>query len=244
MAAIWIGLTGCGLWPPFVEAIFLPSPVAVTRTLIRLVADGYQGVSLLDHLFISFCRFGAAMLISVFVGVPVGLAMGMNRTLQGILDPPIEITKPVPKLVLLPLLIIWCGIGESPKVLIIVLAIFPIISVSAMQAVKAVSKKKIDAAYSLGADHRTVFWRVVLPSSMPEIFTAIRVSIGVGVTMLVGAEMLGTSSGIAWMAMNAADFLRTDVVIVGVLFMALMGYLLDLAARLLEAKMIHWAGKQ
>jgi len=244
MAALWVALTGCGLWPPFVSPMFLPSPTQVGQTFIRLSSEGYQGGTLLHHLLVSMWRFGAAFAICVLIGVPVGLAMGVNKTVQGLLDPPIEISRPVPKLILLPLLIIWFGIGESSKVLIIVLALFPIISVGAMQAVKGVSKRKINAAYSLGADHRTVFFKVLLPASMPGIMTAIRTSIGVGVTMLVGAEMIGTSSGVAWMAMSGADFMRTDVVLVGVLLMALMGYLLDLAARMLEGRVLHWVGKQ
>ena len=244
MAALWVAITGCGLWPAFVSPVFLPSPIKVAQTFMTLWRDGYQGSTLLHHLLVSVWRFGAAFAICVAVGVPVGLAMGVNKTMQGLLDPPIEISRPVPKLILLPLLIIWFGIGEASKVLIIVLALFPIMSVGAMQAVKSVSKRKINAAYSLGANHRTVFLRVLLPASLPGILTAVRVSIGVGVTMLVGAEMLGTSSGIAWMAMSGADFMRTDVVLVGVLLMALMGYLLDLAARVLESRLVHWVGKQ
>jgi taurine transport system permease protein len=244
MAALWVALTGCGLWPAMVSPIFLPSPVKVAQTFMTLWTDGYQGSTLVHHMLVSMWRFGAAFILCIVIGVPVGLAMGVNKTVQGLLDPPIEISRPVPKLILLPLLIIWFGIGEASKILIIVLALFPIMSVGAMQAVKGVSKRKINAAYSLGANHRTVFMRVLLPASMPGILTAVRVSIGVGVTMLVGAEMVGTNSGIAWMAMSGADFMRTDVVLVGVLMMALIGYVLDLAIRLLEAKVVHWVGKQ
>jgi taurine transport system permease protein len=244
MAGLWIALTGCGPWPPLVDPLFLPSPVKVAQTFVALCRNGYQGSTLLHHALLSSWRFGAAFLICVLLGVPLGLAMGVNKTLHGLLDPPIEISRPVPKLILLPLLIIWFGIGEASKILIICLALFPVISVGAMQSVKGVSRRKINAAYSLGADHRTVFLRVLLPASMPGILIAVRVGIGVGVTMLVGAEMVGTSSGIAYMAISAADFLRTDVVLVGVLLMALMGYVLDLAARLLGARIGHWVGKQ
>ncbi|WP_447774180.1 ABC transporter permease [Variovorax boronicumulans] len=244
MILLWVAITGSGLWPPLVSPLFLPSPVKVFDTLTVLWRDGYQGVSLMQHIGSSVWRFAVAFAVSVGLGVPIGLVMGVNKTAQGLLDPPIEVSKPVPKLVLLPLLIIWFGIGEFPKVLIIVLALFPIMSVGAMQAVKGVSRRKINAAYALGASSWTVFRRVLLPASMPGILTSIRVSIGVGVTMLVGAEMIGTSSGIAFMAMSGADFMRTDVVLVGVLLMALLGYLLDLGARVVEARVVHWVGKQ
>jgi taurine transport system permease protein len=145
---------------------------------------------------------------------------------------------------LLPLLIIWFGIGEVSKIVVIALALFPMMSISAMQAVASVSRRKIEAAYSLGADNWTVFRRVLLPASLPGIFTAIRVSLGIGVTMLVGAEMVATRDGIAWMALSASDFLLTDVVLVAVLIMALLGYSLDRLARAIERRVVHWSGKE
>ncbi len=91
---------------------------------------------------------------------------------------------------------------------------------------------------------RTIFWRVLLPASLPGIFTGLRVSVGIGVTMLVGAEMVATSDGIAWMALTAADFVQTDIVLVGVLIMATLGYGLDQIFRVLERRVVHWAGRE
>ena len=101
----------------------------------------------------------------------------------------------------------------------------------------------IQAAQSLGAKRRTIFWRVLLPASLPGIFTGLRVSVGIGVTMLVGAEMVATSDGIAWMALTAADFVQTDIVLVGVLIMAALGYGLDQLFRALERRVVHWSGR-
>ena len=112
-----------------------------------------------------------------------------------------------------------------------------------MQAVRAVSVRRIHAAQSLGASSNTIFWRVLLPASLPGIFTGLRVSVGIGVTMLVGAEMVATSDGIAWMALTAADFVQTDIVLVGVLIMAALGYGLDQLFRALERHVVHWARK-
>jgi len=179
----------------------------------------------------------------VAVGIPVGLMMGMHSGVRAVLDPPIETTRPIPKLALLPLFIIWFGIGELSKTIVIIAALFPLMSISAMQAVRSVSIRKIQAAESLGAARWTIFRRVVLPASLPGIFTGIRVSVGVGVTMLVGAEMVATSDGIAFMALSAADFIQTDVVLVGVLIMAAMGYSLDRLCRLIESRLVHWSGK-
>lgn len=229
---------------PAVPPMFLPSPGAVVDALFNLQREGYQGKSLVLHIGISLMRFALGFGIAVLVAVPLGLWMGMSGTIKALMDPPIEISRPMPKLALLPLLIIWFGIGEVAKVVIIFLALFPILSISAMQAVRGVSLRKIQAAMALGASRTTVFRRVIFPASLPGIFTSIRVSIGLGVTMLVGAEMIATNSGIAYMAMSASDFLLTPVVLVGALIMALLGYMLDLLARALENRIVHWSGKE
>jgi taurine transport system permease protein len=241
---LWFVLTVPLPDKPIVPALFLPSPGSVADTFMTLLKNGYQGKSLLYHLGISLFRFGVGFALTVVVAVPLGLWMGMNETVKAVLDPPIEITRPMPKLALLPLLIIWFGIGELAKIVIIVLALFPILSISAMQAVRGVGRRKIQAALALGASRTMIFRRVIFPASLPGIFTSIRVSIGLGVTMLVGAEMIATTAGIAWMAMSASDFLLTNVVIVGALIMAILGYVLDLLARALENRVVHWGGKE
>ena len=129
------------------------------------------------------------------------------------------------------------------KTIVIITALFPLISISAMQAVRAVSVRKIQAAQSLGASPSMIFRRVLLPASLPGIFTGMRVSVGIGVTMLVGAEMVATSDGVAWMALTAADFVQTDIVLVGVLIMAVLGYTLDRIFRVLETRVVHWSGR-
>ena len=243
MLGIWFAVTGSGMWPPLVQPAFLPSPVTVAQTFWKLAHTGYQGHTLVHHFLVSLMRFGIAFAICVVVGVPVGLLMGMHSGVRAVLDPPIETTRPIPKLALLPLFIIWFGIGELSKTIVIIAALFPLISISAMQAVRAVSVRRIQAAQSLGAKRNTIFWRVLLPASLPGIFTGLRVSVGIGVTMLVGAEMVATSDGIAWMALTAADFVQTDIVLVGVLIMAALGYGLDQLFRALERHLVHWAGR-
>ncbi len=229
---------------PLVKPLFLPSPMSVAESFMTLMKNGYQGKSLAYHLGISLMRFGIAFVVTILLAVPIGLWMGMNESVKAVLDPPIEISRPMPKLALLPLLIIWFGIGETAKVVIIILALFPIVSISAMQAVRGIGQRKVQAAMALGASRAMIFRRVIFPASLPGIFTSIRVSIGLGVTMLVGAEMIATNAGIAFMAMSASDFLLTNVVLVGVLIMAALGYALDLVARAAENHIVHWGGKE
>ena len=240
---VWTAVTGSGLWPPLIKPIFLPSPVDVVETFIRLTQQGYQGRSLLHHVTVSFNRFAIAFSACVLIGVPLGLLMGMSRTIRAIFEPPIQAIRPIPKLALLPLFLIWFGIGNLSKVVVIAAPVLPLIAIASMQAVRSISTKKIQAAQALGASPWVVFSRVVLPASLPGIFTGIRMAISIGVTMLVGAELTATSDGIAWMALTAAEYLSTDIVLVGVLIMAALGYGLDRIVRAIEGRIVHWSGK-
>lgn len=241
--ALWTAVTGSGLWPPLIKPIFLPSPVDVVETFIRLTQQGYQGRSLLHHVTVSFNRFAIAFSACVVIGVPLGLLMGMSRPIRAVFEPPIQAIRPIPKLALLPLFLIWFGIGNLSKVVVIAAPVLPLIAIASMQAVRSISARKIQAAQSLGASPWVIFSRVVLPASLPGIFTGIRMAISIGVTMLVGAELTATSDGIAWMALTAAEFLSTDVVLVGVLIMAALGYGLDRMVRAIESRLVHWSGK-
>lgn len=240
---LWTAVTGSGLWPPLIKPIFLPSPVDVVETFIRLTQQGYQGRSLLHHVTVSFNRFAIAFSACVVIGVPLGLFMGMSRPIRAVFEPPIQAIRPIPKLALLPLFLIWFGIGNLSKVVVIAAPVLPLIAIASMQAVRSISTKKIQAAQALGASPWVIFSRVVLPASLPGIFTGIRMAISIGVTMLVGAELTATSDGIAWMALTAAEYLSTDIVLVGVLIMAALGYGLDRMVRAIESRLVHWSGK-
>ena len=241
---LWAAVTGgAGLWAPLIKPLFLPSPFAVVEAFLRLTEQGYQGRSLAHHVAVSFNRFATAFVACIVIGVPLGLLMGMSRTVRAIVEPPIQAIRPIPKLALLPLFIIWFGIGNLSKMIVIAAPVLPLIAISAMQAVRSISQKKIQAAQALGASPWVIFWRVVLPASLPGIFTGIRVAISIGVTMLVGAELTATSDGIAWMALTAAEYLQTDIVLVGVLIMASLGYGLDRLVLAIERSVVHWSGK-
>lgn len=239
----WAVATGIGPWDPIIKPLFLPSPTLVVQTFFQLLENGFQGKTLGQHVGISLYRFSTAFLFCILIGVPLGLLMGMNKRVRAIIEPPIQAIRPVPKIALLPLFLIWFGIGNLSKIIVIAAPVFPIIAISAMQAVQSVSEKKIQAAQSLGANRWTVFSRIVLPASLPGVFTGIRLSISIAVTMLVAAELTATSEGIAWMALTAAEFLATNIVIVAVVIMAIIGFGLDRLFWLLETKIVHWSGK-
>lgn len=226
-----------------VNALFLPPPGDVAETGIELFTDGYRGVSLFGHTFVSVGRALVAFVVAAVTGIPIGLLMGMSPTFNAILDPFVQFLRPLPKLALIPLVIVWFGIGEFSKFLLIYLSAFLTIVVASAAAVMSVPEGRIRAALSLGVNRWRLFRYVMLPSAMPELVTGVRVGIGIGWTTLIAAEMIASSSGLGWMVINASSYLRTDVVMLGILILGVTGYLLDLALVAAQRRWIHWIGK-
>jgi taurine transport system permease protein len=223
--------------------LFLPPPGEVLLTGRDLIVEGYRGVSLFGHTFVSVGRALLAFLIAALTGIPIGLMMGMSPTFNAALDPFVQFLRPLPKLALIPLVIVWFGIGEFSKFLLIYLSTFLTIVVASAAAVMSVPEGRIRAALSLGVNRWRLFRYVILPSALPELFTGVRVGIGIGWTTLIAAEMIASSSGLGWMVMNASSYLRTDVVMLGILILGITGYLLDLALVAAQTYWVHWMGK-
>lgn len=178
-----------------------------------------------------------------------GVVIGQNGPgitvghVAGVFDPPIEFYRPLPPLAYLPLIIIWFGIGEFSKVFLIYLAIFAPLAIAARSGVRSVSIEQIHAAYSMGASRTQVVLYVILKSALPEIFTGMRIGIGVGWTTLVAAEMVASTSGLGFMVLNAAEFLASDVVIMGIIVIGFFALCFDLLMRHLERVLVPWKGK-
>jgi len=185
----------------------------------------------------------AAFLLACVTAIPAGIAMGVSRIARGVLDPPIEFYRPLPPLAYLPLIVIWFGIDETAKVVLIFLACFAPLAMSARAGVKSVMIEQINAAYSMGASRWQVIWHVIVPGAMPEIFTGMRIAIGFGWTTLVAAEMVAATVGLGQMVLNASNFLRTDVVIMGIVVIGVVAYLFDLLMRYVEHLVVPWKGK-
>jgi taurine transport system permease protein len=169
--------------------------------------------------------------------------MGMSRIFRGIFDPPIEFYRPIPPLAYLPLVIIWFGIGEVSKVILIYLACFAPMALSTRAGVRSVSIEQVHVAYSLGATRSQVLRHVVFRAALPEILTGMRIGIGFGWTTLVAAEMVAAAAGLGYMILNASEFLMTDVVVMGIVIIGLVALSSDLLMRYLEHKLVPWKGK-
>ena len=237
--ALWWIATNSG----WIKPLFLPSPQAVWAQVVEVSRDGFADASLLTHIGWSALRVFGAFLLAVLTAIPVGILMGVNRVARGVFDPLVEFYRPLPPLAYLPLVVIWMGIGEGSKVLLIYLAMFAPLALSARAGVKSVAIEQIHAAYSMGASRGQVLKYVIMPAALPEILTGMRIAIGFGWTTLVAAEMVAATAGLGFMVLTASKFMATDVVIMGILVIGVLALLFDLGMRWLERKLVPWKGR-
>ena len=238
--ALWWLATHLG----WIRDIFLPTPERVLKAFADAWRGDIQGGRPLpEHFWASLWRVFAAFLLACVTAIPAGIAMGVSRIARGVLDPPIEFYRPLPPLAYLPLIVIWFGIDETAKIVLIYLACFAPLAMSARAGVRSVMIEQINAAYSMGASRWQVIRHVVIPGAMPEIFTGMRIAIGFGWTTLVAAEMVAATEGLGQMVLNASNFLRTDVVIMGIVVIGVVAYLFDLLMRYFERLVVPWKGK-
>lgn len=235
----WWASTHFGL----IDPLFLPAPASVAEKGWLLATTGYMDSTLWQHLGASLQRIGIALGLAIVTAIPVGIAIGRNRIARGILDPLIEFYRPIPPLAYLPLIVIWCGIGEFSKVLLIYLAIFAPIAIATATGVRTVDPARLRAAQSLGASRAQLVRHVILPSALPDILTGVRIGLGVGWSTLVAAELIAATSGLGFMVQSAAQFLVTDVVVLGILIIAVVAFALELGLRALQRKLVPWHGQ-
>lgn len=205
--------------------------------------SGYARSTFFQHLGASIYRILVGFVLGCLVGIPLGLSMGLSRILRGIFDPLVEFFRPIPPLAFIPLVIIWFGIKEQSKVILLFFAALWIMAIAARSGVLSVKLSKVHAAYSLGASKWQVLRHVILPNALPEIFTGMRVSLGICWGTLVAAELVGAQEGIGQMIWIAQKFLLTEIVFIGIIVIGIIGFGMDILMRLLENKLIPWRGK-
>ncbi|MFM2036813.1 MAG: hypothetical protein RL459_2078 [Pseudomonadota bacterium] len=227
----------------WIKPLFLPSPSAVWQQFVAYATGQANDQPLWHHLSASGLRVGLAFLLACITAIPLGIAMGLSRIVRGIFDPPLEFYRPLPPLAYLPLIIIWLGIDEWPKVLLIYLGCFAPLALSARAGIRSASQEQIHAAYSMGANRWQVVWHVYLPAALPEILVGMRIALGFGWTTLVAAEMVAASSGLGQMVLNASNFLRSDIVVMGILVIGALAYAGDFLMRALEKRWVPWKGR-
>ncbi|MGK3130404.1 taurine ABC transporter permease TauC [Pantoea sp. C8B4] len=238
---VWWGVTTLGLVAP----LFLPPPQQVLQKLLLIASpQGFMDATLWQHLGASLTRMLVALFFAALIGIPVGIAMGLSPAIRGLLDPLIELYRPVPPLAYLPLMVIWFGIGETSKILLIYLAIFAPVTLSTLAGVKNAQQVRIRAAQALGASRWQLLRFVILPGALPEILTGLRIGLGVGWSTLVAAELIAATRGLGFMVQSAGEFLATEVVLAGIAVIALIAFSLELGLRALQRRLTPWNGEQ
>ncbi|TPM26094.1 ABC transporter permease subunit [Mesorhizobium sp. B2-3-4] len=227
-----------------VSPVFLPSPLAVWNKFVAVAQNGFVDATLAQHAVASLGRVFAALAAAILVGVPVGLAIGISTIGRGIFDPLLEFLRPIPPLAYLPLVVIWFGIGEPSKILVIAIAMLAPVALSTASGVRGVSQERINAARSLGATRAQVIRHVILPSALPSILTGLRIALGAGWSTLVAAELVAATRGLGFMIQSAAQFLVTDVVVMGILVIAAIAFVLEFIIRRIERLLVPWAGRE
>lgn len=229
---LWEALTRTG-WVP---ALFLPSPLGVLATGLEMLRSG----ELLAHLATSLQRILLGFGLGALGGVAVGLTVGVFGLAEAIGNPLIAATFPIPKIALLPLLILWLGIGEASKVAVITLGVFFPMAINTYTGVRHADPQLLRAAVSFGAGRWSVIRKVMLPSALPMIFAGLKLGAGTSLLLLVAAEMIAASSGIGFLILNAQNLMETTTLMVGIVLLSVLGLASHWLLNRLERVAIPW----
>ncbi|SHF07934.1 sulfonate transport system permease protein [Kaistia soli DSM 19436] len=228
----WEALSRLGVIP----ANILPAPTAVAAALWRVTVSG----ELARNMGVSAWRAGIGFLIGGAIGFAFGLANGLSRFSEQFTDTTLQMVRNVPHLALIPLVILWFGIDEQAKLFLVALGVFFPIYINTLHGIRSVDPQLVEMGKTYGMSGAELFSRVILPGALPSIFVGLRFGLGIMWLTLIVAETISASSGIGYMAMQAREFMMTDVVVLSILIYALLGKLADTVARVLERRTLAW----
>jgi sulfonate transport system permease protein len=232
LLVIWQVLSGTGL----VSNRKLPPLTVIWQAAVQVAANGELG----DGLAVSVRRMAVGFVIGAAAGIVLGVLAGLFRSADAAVDPVLQMLRNIPLFGTIPLLILWFGIGELPKIVLIAVAGALPIYVNVYAGIREADPRLVEATAVLGYSRWQRLWHVVFPAAVPHTLVGVRLGVASSWLALVVAETVNADSGIGFMINNARDFLRTDIVIVGLLVYALVGLLLDAALRLLERWLLRW----
>jgi sulfonate transport system permease protein len=218
------------------SARVLPEPLAVVRATWVLVQSG----ELIADVKVSAWRALAGFAIGGGIGLALGLLSGLSKIADIALDSTIQMIRNIPALAMIPLVILWLGIGESAKLFLVALGVFFPVYVNTYHGIRSVDADLVEMAKSYGVRGFALYRDVILPGALPSILVGVGFALGLTWVMLIVAETISAQAGIGYMTMNARDFLQTDVVVVGILLYAALGKLADLFAKALERTLLRW----
>lgn len=232
LVIVWEAAAQTGFLSPQV----LPAPSKIVRTAIKLATTG----SLFNDLGISLLRAIAGFAIGGGVGFALGILVGFSRLAHALIDRSVQMIRAIPFLALLPLVIVWLGVGEAEKIFLVALGVTFPIYINTTLGIRQVDPKLVELGRVQGLSALQLIRRIVLPGALPSILTGVRYALATAWLALVVAETIGAQSGIGFLAMDAREFLRTDVIVLTIVIYALIGVAADSIARLLEQRLLAW----
>ncbi|RHW36785.1 ABC transporter permease [Lysinibacillus yapensis] len=230
--AVWQLIAGLG----FVSETVLPSPLLIVQSFISLTLSG----EIFGHLKISILRALCGFLLGAGIGLTLGLIVGFSKRSEGYIDPTMQILRTIPNLAVTPLFILWFGFDELSKILLIAFASFFPIYVNTFNGIRSVDAKLFDVARVLEFSKGKQLTRLIFPASLSSILLGIRLSLGAAWLSLVVAELMGSSSGVGYMIMDARQFSQTEKVFVGIIIFGIVGKLTDSFVKILEKRLLKW----
>jgi NitT/TauT family transport system permease protein len=236
---LWYGVTTLGL----VQRTVLPSPVDLLREFQALVRQGYAQKPLAEHLVSSLARTFIGLGLGLLVGIPLGLAMGAYRPLFAVLSPIFAFMRPIPPIAFIPLMILYFGIGEFSKVLLIFMAALWYVVLNASAGVRSVPQDLVRAAQNLGLTSAQIFRHVIFWAALPHVLTGVKTATAVSWAIVVAAELIAAQAGLGFLVMDAATFFRVPDVYIGIIIIGLIGLTLEVITRALERSLLHWQGR-
>lgn len=230
--AIWQGIATAG----WVSPETLPSPWFIATTAWHLIANG----TLPYHLLVSLARAFTGLVIGIVIGGGLALIAGLSIKGEDAVDSTMQMLRTVPHLAIVPLFILWFGIGETPKIALVALGVTFVIYVNLFAGIRNVDPKLVEAAKTLGATRREMIWQIILPGAMPSALVGLRLAMGTAWLSLVVGEQINATNGIGFLIMDAREFMQTEVIFVGLIVYALLGLLTDFIVRSLDRRIFVW----
>lgn len=236
---VWFAVTNSGL----VAADYLPSPQALAAGFMTLLRDGYQGETLFGQIGASLSRTLIGFAIGASLGVGVGLAAGYSRFLAAMISPVMAFIRPIPPIAFIPMVVLYFGLGEVGKIVLITVTAFNYAVVNAQAGAAGTPIAYRRAAATLGLSKWQEFWKVIFPAALPSIFTGLRVALALSWAVVVAAELVGAQTGLGFMINNAALLFDIPTVFIGIALIGLIGLILNSVIGLIEGRLVHWRGR-
>lgn len=231
----WEGAARLGM----IDVRFFPAPSSVLIKLYEMTLSG----ELLVHLAASAQRLALGILVGGVPALFLGIAMGLSRPLRAAIDPLVAATYPIPKSAILPLLLLIFGLGEASKVAMVALGMFYPVLINTVSGVSTINRIYLDVGHNFGASRWQIFRTVALPGALPSIMAGIKLGVGLALILIAIAEMIGAKTGIGYMIWNAWQILTVDTMYVGLLVIALLGFVFSVALDALEKRLVPWQNR-